>query len=253
METLEAAEPEAIVVAAYGKILPKRILELPKYGCFNIHGSLLPRFRGAAPIQASIIEGDDKTGVTIMFMEQGLDTGDMIAKAETAIAAKTGEELHDELAEMGARLMLETLTNIEKGKFTREKQDDALSTYAPMISKEDGHINFNDDADRIERMIRAFDPWPATYAKLGDKSFKFRKAEALRAPEGGGSSQDEACHKGAQTLEVGTILAANDEGIDVVTGHGILRVTEIQAPGKRRMPIKDYLRGNSIEIGSVLR
>ncbi len=249
LEKIEEAEVDAIIVAAYGKLLPKRILEAPKYGCLNIHGSLLPRFRGAAPIQAAIIEGDKETGITIMFMEQGLDTGDMISKSATPIDSKTGEELHDELAEMGARLMVETLDSIEAGNFDREKQDDAISTYAPMISKEDGHINFSDEAKRIERTIRAFDPWPGTYAKLDDKVFKFWKAEAIEAVEDKDDSSDDVGYR----LEPGRILAASDEGIDIATGKGVLRIEEIQAPGKKRMSVKDYLRGNLIVIDKILR
>lgn len=238
MKTLEDAAPDAIVVAAYGQILPKRVLETPKYGCLNIHGSLLPRFRGAAPIQASIIEGDRETGVTIMQMEKGLDTGDMIAKASTPIGKKTGEELHDELSLMGAELIVKTLEDIEAGRATWEKQDDALSTYAPMISKADGHIDFNEDPERIERKTRAFNPWPGTFADMGGKTFKIWEAEAVDT---------------ASDAESGTVIAAGDAGIDIAAGGRILRVTRIQAPGKKPMAVRDYLRGNLIEIGTILR
>ncbi|MDO4177028.1 MAG: methionyl-tRNA formyltransferase [Bacillota bacterium] len=238
LETIRAAEPDAIIVAAYGKIITKRILNTPKYGCLNIHGSLLPRFRGAAPIQAAIIEGDEETGITIMQMEKGLDTGDMLAKAATKIDSKTGEQLHDELAVMGAELIVKTLEELQAGTIVPEKQDDSLSTYAPMISKEDGHVNFSLDPAAIERRIRAFDPWPGSFADLGDRRFKFWKAEVIE-------SDSKAPN--------GTVLAAGEEGLDIAANGGVLRVTELQAPGKKRMATGDYLRGNSIEIGAVLR
>lgn len=238
LENIRRSEPDVIVVAAYGNILPMRILDIPKYGCLNIHGSLLPRFRGAAPIQAAIIAGDKETGITIMQMERGLDTGDMLAKASIHIGNKTGEQVHDELAKLGAELIVRTLENLRKGEVTAEKQDDTMSTYAPMISKEDGHIDFSMEPDEIERRIRAFDPWPGSFARLGDKTYKFWKAEIA---------------EGISGSEPGTILDAGEQGIDIAAGTGILRVTEIQAPGRKRTPARDYLRGNSIEIGTVLR
>lgn len=238
LETVKAADADAIIVAAYGKIITKRILETPKYGCLNIHGSLLPRFRGAAPIQAAIIAGDAETGITIMQMEKGLDTGDMIAKAATSTAGKTGQQLHDELSVMGAELIVRTLEDIQSGKAEWVKQDDSLSTYAPMISKEDGHVDFTLDPEEIERRIRAFDPWPGTFADMGNTRFKFWKAQVLDK----------------KTQEApGTVIGAGKEGLDIAANGGVLRVTEIQAPGKKRMATGDYLRGNSIEIGTVLR
>ena len=238
LSLIEEAAPDAVIVAAYGKILPERLLKTPRLGCLNIHGSLLPRFRGAAPIQAAIIEGDRETGITIMHMEKGLDTGDMIAKAATPIGRKTGQQLHDELALMGAELIVSTLEDIEAGRAERRKQDDALSTYAPMIAKEDGHIDFTETPDRIERKIRAFDPWPGTFARLGDRTFKFWEAEVIDRDPG---------------ADPGTVLAAGNEGLDIAAAGGILRVLQLQAPGKKRTRAADYLRGNSIEIGSVLR
>jgi methionyl-tRNA formyltransferase len=237
-QLLRDAAPDAAIVAAYGKILPADILNIPKYGCLNIHGSLLPRFRGAAPIQAAIIAGDEETGVTIMRMNEGLDTGDMVAKAATPIGSKTCEDLHDELAMMGAKLITETLEDIEGALKGAEKQDDALSTYAPMISKADGHIDFSRDPEEIERRIRAFDPWPGSYAEMNGKTFKLWKAVAL-------DRETDAA--------AGTVVAAGKEGLDISAGGRVLRVTQIQAPGKKRMETGDYLRGNVIEIGTVLR
>ena len=235
LAALRVVAPDVIVVAAYGKILPKEILELPELGCVNIHASLLPRFRGAAPIQAAIIEGDAVTGVTIMRMEEGLDTGDMLAKASTEIDGKTGQQLHDELAQMGADLVVELLPKLEE--MEGEKQDDSLATYAHMISKQDGHIDFNRSAARIERTIRAFDPWPGSFAYYGEKMLKFWKAEALSE---------------SPSQLPGTVLEAADGHIDIACGDGILRVLEIQAPGKKRTATGEYLKGNSIEIGTVL-
>ncbi|MDO4869396.1 MAG: methionyl-tRNA formyltransferase [Bacillota bacterium] len=237
IDQIRDAAPEVIIVAAYGQILPKALLDIPAMGCINIHGSLLPRFRGAAPIQAAIIEGDQQTGITIMKMEEGLDTGDMIAKASTPVDGKTGQQLHDELSVMGAELLIDTLPKL--GSIRPEKQDDSLSTYAPMISKQDGHIDFNSSADRIERTIRAFDPWPGTYAFMDDKMLKFWKAET--------GSCTQCCHQ-----KPGTVLRAENGYIDIACADGILRVTEIQAPGKKRTAVKEYLKGNSIEIGTVL-
>lgn len=237
-QLLREAAPDAAIVSAYGKILPAGILNIPKYGCLNIHGSLLPRFRGAAPIQAAIIAGDEETGVTIMHMDEGLDTGDMVAKAATPIGSKTCEELHDELAEMGAKLITETLEDIEGALRRAEKQDDALSTYAPMLSKADGHIDFSLSPEEIERRIRAFDPWPGSYAEMNGKTYKLWKAVAL----------DQETDAAA-----GTVVAAGKDGLDISAGGRILKVTQIQAPGKKRMETGDYLRGNVIEIGTVLR
>lgn len=235
LQQMQELAPDLIAVAAYGQILPKEILDLPKYGCLNVHGSLLPRFRGAAPIQRAIIEGDEETGITIMYMEEGLDTGDMLAKAATPIGKKTGQELHDELAQMGAELLVDTLEHLDSLK--REKQDDTLSTYAKMLSKKEGHLDFSQSPERLERTIRAFDPWPGSYGYLGDKMMKLWKAEV----------------PGIQTDAAdGTLVAAGDAGIDIAAGGGILRVTEIQMPGKKRVVVNAYLKGNSIEIGTVL-
>lgn len=234
-EKIKEANPEVIVVAAYGKILPENILNLPPKGCVNIHGSLLPRHRGAAPIQAAVAAGDEETGITIMYMEKGLDTGDMIAKVSTPIGDKTAGMLHDELAKAGAELLVEVLPKL--GEIKAEKQDDALSTYAPMISKADGHMDFTESPQTVERKIRAFDPWPGSYAFAGEKMYKIWAAEALE------DSSD---------AKPGTVIGQGRDYIDVACGGNILRITQIQAPGKRRVPVGEFLKGNSIEIGTVL-
>lgn len=176
VETLWNYSPDAIVVAAYGQILPESILNIPKYGCINIHASLLPKYRGAAPIEWSIIDGEEVTGVTTMYMEKGLDTGDMIEKVEVKIEAEdTGATLHDKLAEAGASLILSTLDALQNGTATRTRQDDSLSCYAKMLNKELGNIDFNKPACEIERLIRGLNPWPCAYTTLDGKSLKLYK------------------------------------------------------------------------------
>ena len=236
LEQLREAAPDVIAVAAYGQILPKEVLDIPPLGCINIHGSLLPRFRGAAPIQRAIIEGDEETGVTIMYMAEGVDTGDMLAKRSTPVDHKTGQQLHDELAVMGADLLAETLPRLKTLK--AEKQDDSKATYAPMISKAEGHIDFSGSPVEIERLIRAFDPWPGTYAMYGDRMMKIWKAED------GGRTSD---------APFGTVIGTDADAIEIAAGGRVLRVTRIQMPGKKRVAVGEYLKGNSIEIGTVLR
>lgn len=234
---LSAYEPDLIVVAAYGQILPKELLDLPKLGCVNIHGSLLPRFRGAAPIQRAILEGDEETGITLMYMEEGLDTGAMLAKRSTPIGKKNGQQLHDELALMGAQLLVETLPALAAGEIKPEPQDDAESTYAPMIAKRDGEIDFSWSPERIERLIRAFDPWPGAFTSYQGKLLKIWQAEVSGA----------ACAQPA-----GTIVGITEAGIEISAGGGTLIAQVIQLPGKKRVAVRDYLKGNSIEKGSVL-
>ena len=230
--------PDLIVVAAYGQILPKDVLDAPKKGCVNIHGSLLPKHRGAAPIQQAILDGDEETGVTIMYMEEGLDTGDMLAKRATPIDKKTAGDLHDELAVMGAELLMETLDGIESGAVTPEKQDDALASYAPMISKKDGKLDFSMDPEKIERMIRAMSPWPGAFADMDGMQIKIWEAEALT---------------GERTEPAGTIVGVSDEGIEISAGGRSLLAKVIQVPGKKRMAAADYLRGHTVKKGAMLR
>lgn len=236
-ETLKEYEPDLIVVAAYGKIIPKNILDLPKYGCVNIHGSILPRWRGAAPIQWSIIAGDKETGVTLMYMAEGLDTGDMIAKAYTKTEGKTSGDLHDELAKLGAELLVSKLPDFENGTISAEKQNDEASCYAPMLSKKDGVIDFTKNAEEIQCAIRGLSPWPGAYTYLNGDIFKIWEAEAL----------DKTSDK-----EPGTVLEVSKEGIKIATGNGILLAKMIQVPGKKKMYVADYIKGNNIEIGTTL-
>lgn len=235
IEKLKAVSPDVIVVAAYGQILPEEILDLPKYGCINVHASLLPRLRGASPIQHAIINGDEKTGVTIMQMAKGLDTGDMLTKAEIEIGSMNGQQLHDALAEIGGDLLIETLRLINDGKVVPEPQDEALATYAGMISKKDGKIDFNKSPDEIERLIRGFDPWPGAFCSLDGETVKIWRANTIEE-----TSENKP----------GTVVFADETGIGICCGGKILKVTEIQAPGKKRMKVSDYLRGHKITKGS---
>ena len=235
IDRIKSENPDIIAVAAFGQILPKEVLDIPKLGCINVHASLLPRFRGASPIQRAIMEGDEKTGVTIMYMEEGLDTGDMLAKKSVEIDHKTADELHDELSALGAEPLVDTVGRIREIKAV--KQDDSMATYAPMISKADGHIDFSQNPYKIERMIRAFDSWPGTYAEINGKTVKLWKAEA----------KDEKA-----SAADGTVINVEDGGICIAAGGGVLKVTEIQMPGRKRVSVKEFLKGNSIEIGTVL-
>lgn len=238
LNTLRQCAPDIIIVAAYGQILPKEILNLPKYGCINVHASLLPKLRGAAPIQKAIIDGEKETGVTIMQMAEGLDTGDMLLKKSVEIGSMNYSALHDKLADMGTELLLKALDMIEEGRIAPEPQDDSLSTYAPMISKQDGRVSFEKSPEQIERLIRGFDPWPGAFCSCKDIVLKLWKAEPLREETSG--------------ILPGTVLSADERGIKIACGGRAVMVTEIQAPGKKRMEVREYLKGNAIEVGTVL-
>ncbi len=238
LEELKDYRPDIIVVAAYGQILPKEVLELPKYGCVNVHASLLPRLRGAAPIQRAIIEGDEETGVTIMQMSEGLDTGDMLAKESIKIGTMNYSMLHDALAEIGARLMVHTLDLIEEGKISPEPQDDSKSSYAKMVFKQEGKIDFTRQPEAVERLIRGFDPWPGAFCEYEDMVMKLWKAQPLCENTG---------------KEPGTIIEVSARGIKIACGDGALLVSEIQIPGKKRVAISEYLKGNQIKEGIILK
>ena len=238
LEELKDYRPDIIVVAAYGQILPKEVLELPKYGCVNVHASLLPRLRGAAPIQRAIIEGDEETGVTIMQMSEGLDTGDMLAKESIKIGTMNYSMLHDALAEIGARLMVHTLDLIEEGKISPEPQDDSKSSYAEMVFKQEGKIDFTRQPEAVERLIRGFDPWPGAFCEYEDMVMKLWKAQPLCENTG---------------KEPGTIIEVSAQGIKIACGDGALLVSEIQIPGKKRVAVSEYLKGNQIKEGIILK
>ena len=233
LERLSALKPELIVVAAYGKILPKEILDLPRLGCINVHSSLLPRYRGAAPINWAILNGETETGVTIMYMAEGLDTGDIISQRATAIDPdETVEALHDRLALLGAELLGETVAAIGAGTAQRVPQNDAESCYAPMLSRQLSPIDFSRSAHEIHNQVRGLIPWPATTMEIKGQTFKIFAVE-----ETGMES----------TQGAGTLLGADKQGINVVCGDGkVLRILELQAPGKKRMRAVDYLRGHPL-------
>lgn len=236
VETLWNYSPDAIVVAAYGQILPESILNIPKYGCINIHASLLPKYRGAAPIEWSIIDGEEVTGVTTMYMEKGLDTGDMIEKVEVKIEAEdTGATLHDKLAEAGASLILSTLDALQNGTATRTRQDDSLSCYAKMLNKELGNIDFNKPACEIERLIRGLNPWPCAYTTLDGKSLKLYKAVVVDK-EG----------------KPGEIIEVTKKTFTVACGEGALVIKNLQPEGKKPMDTASFLNGNKLSTGMML-
>ena len=237
LDKIQDFGPDVIIVVAYGQILKKNVLDIPVYGCFNVHASLLPKLRGASPIQHAILEGDDRAGVTIMKVDEGLDTGDMLISDSVETGRMNFEELHDALSIIGADLMSKALVLIEKGEAVFTKQDDSMSTYAGMIRKQDGRIDFKEPAEVTERKIRAFDPWPGAYCEFEGKTMKIWKADT-------GSSVDKCA--------AGEVISADEDGITVKCGEGVLIIKELQMPGKKRVSVKDFLLGHKIEEGTIL-
>ncbi|WP_323750008.1 methionyl-tRNA formyltransferase [Marinobacter sp.] len=228
-QELAGLKPDVMIVAAYGLILPKAVLEIPSHGCLNIHASLLPRWRGAAPIQRAIAAGDAETGITIMQMDVGLDTGDMLLKTATPINPDdTGGSLHDRLADMGGEAIVDTLAKLRQDALTGEAQNDDAACYAHKLSKQEGHIDWSRSATDIERLIRAFNPWPGTFTDLGDQRIRLHQAQALE------QGSDKA---------PGTVLHREREGIDIACGTGSLRITKVQLPGTRALSVSDLING----------
>ena len=237
---LAALGADLMVVVAYGLILPKAVLDTPRLGCLNVHGSLLPRWRGAAPIQRAIWAGDAETGVTIMQMDVGLDTGAMIRKVSCTIASdETSASLYDKLAELGPQALVDTLDAMAAGDTTAEVQDDALANYAQKLSKEEARIDWSMEAVAIERCIRAFNPWPISWFEVADQTIKVWQAEVIDSDHG---------------QSAGTLLKADKQGIDVATGKGVLRLLTLQPPGKKAMSVPDLLnsRRDWFEPGTQL-
>ncbi|HEA3084966.1 TPA: methionyl-tRNA formyltransferase [Aeromonas dhakensis] len=237
---LAALGADLMVVVAYGLILPKVVLDTPRLGCINVHGSLLPRWRGAAPIQRSIWAGDAETGVTIMQMDVGLDTGAMIRKISCPIAAdETSASLYDKLAELGPQALVDTIDAMAAGDTAAEAQDDALANYAEKLSKEEARIDWSMEAIAIERCIRAFNPWPISWFEVADQTVKVWQAEVITQDHG---------------QRAGTLLKADKQGIDVATGKGVLRLLTLQPPGKKAMSVTDLLnsRRDWFEPGTQL-
>lgn len=230
--------PEVIVVAAFGQILPKAILDLPQYGCINIHASLLPKYRGAAPIQWAIINGEKETGVTTMMMDAGLDTGDMLEKTVVPIEEEeTAQSLSDKLSAAGGSLILSTLKKVEEGTLTRTPQRDEESCYAKILQKTLGRIDWNREAKLIERLIRGLNPWPSAYTTINGKSLKLWKAKALLEEYPG---------------EAGQVVKAVGNELLIKTGKGTLKAEALQLEGKKRMEADAFLRGCPIEEGTRL-
>ena len=238
-DVLEKTEADVCVVAAFGQIIPASILHMKKYGCINVHASLLPKYRGAAPIQWAVIDGEKESGVTIMQMDEGLDTGDMLAKAIVPLDEKeTGGSLFDKLSEAGGRLCVETLAKLENGEITPEKQGESPTAYASMLDKKMGNIDWNKSAVVIERLVRGLNPWPSAYTHLDGKTLKIWACDVL----------PQSASKG----ESGEILEVTKDAIHVQTGDGILVLREIQLAGKARMDAGAFLRGYKVVPGTVL-
>lgn len=242
IENMKELKPDVMVVVAYGKILPKEILDIPKYGAINVHGSLLPKYRGSAPIQWAIINGESKTGITTMYMNEGMDTGDMILKEEIDILdSDTYGTLYEKLKKIGGKLIVETLEKIADGLIPRQKQSDDF-TLAPMIQKSMGNIDWNKSAVEIRNLIRGLNPMPGAYTHLDDKVMKIWSADII----------DDVSEE-LDDIIPGTIIeASTKEGLIVVTGNGKLRIRELQMINSKRMSALDYLRGNEIKVGSIL-
>lgn len=236
---LEGIPADVIVVVAFGQIIPKRILEMKKYGCINVHASLLPKYRGAAPIQWAVIDGEKESGVTTMQMDEGLDTGDMLLKTVVPLDEKeTGGSLFDKLSEAGAKLCVETLAKLERGELTPEKQGESPTAYASMLTKEMGKIDWKKDAASIERLVRGLNPWPSAYTKLNGKTLKLWECQVILQNESKG--------------ECGEILEVTKDSMIVQTGENALAVRELQLEGKKRMDAGAFLRGFTVEPGTIL-
>lgn len=240
-QTLKSLDPEMIVVVAYGKILPQNVLDYPKYGCVNVHGSLLPEYRGAAPMQRAIIDGKTVTGITTMLMAAGLDTGDMLLKCEVEIGENDNfEDIHDRLSEAGAKLLVETVEKLEKGEITPEKQDDSKATYAAKIEKSDCLLDFSLDAKTLHDLIRGLSPIPLSFTHTPDgKLLKVVESRIFDA------------EKTVKALP-GTVLSVGED-IKVVCGKGILSLLTVVPEGKGRMSAADFVRGRKIAEGDLLR
>lgn len=236
VELLKGMNPDVIVVVAFGQLLPKAILDIPKYGCVNVHASLLPKYRGAAPIQWAVIDGEEVSGVTTMLMDEGLDTGDMLEKAEIVLDAKeTGGSLFDKLSALGGELILSTLEKMENGTITRTPQGESTTSYAKMLKKTMGEIDWSMEAVKIERLIRGLNPWPSAYTSLKGKTVKIWSADVVA---------------GNTTGNPGRVTVSKDKLL-VECGEGFLSITELQLEGKKRMETAAFLRGFTVEDQTV--
>ena len=236
VKTLRAYNPDVMVVVAFGQIIPLSILKMPKYGCVNIHGSLLPKYRGAAPIQWAVLDGEKETGITTILMDEGIDTGDILLKKTIQIDTdETSGSLFDKLMALGAKAILETLDELEKGSLTPTKQGESPTAYAKMLTKAMGLIDFTKSAKELDCFVRGMDPWPSAYTLLSGKTLKLWK---VRAVEGGGKA--------------GSVIEIGKESFTIACGEGAIEVLEVQLEGKKRMSAGDFLKGSSLNIGQEL-
>lgn len=236
VDTLRAYNPDVMVVVAFGQIIPLSILKMPKYGCVNIHGSLLPKYRGAAPIQWAVLDGEKETGITTILMDEGIDTGDILLKKTIKIDAdETSGSLFDKLKALGAETILETLDELEKGSITPTKQGESPTAYAKMLTKAMGLIDFTRSAKELDCFVRGMDPWPSAYTLLAGKTLKLWK---VRAVEGGGKA--------------GSVIDIDKESFTIACGEGAIEVLEVQLEGKKRMSAGDFLKGSTLNIGQEL-
>jgi methionyl-tRNA formyltransferase len=237
VEELKSLAPDLIVVVAYGQILPQSVLDIPRFGCINVHASLLPRYRGAAPINKEIMEGEKETGITTMYMDAGLDTGDMLVKRTAPIGfEETAGELHDRLAVMGGEVIAATIERLCRDELEPVAQDDSLSSYAPMLKKEDGLIDWTRSASTLHNLVRGLDPWPGAFCRLHGQLLKIFHT----LPEQGGTGKP------------GRIVAADGEGVRIACGEGVLLIRELQLAGKKRLPAADFLKGQPLSVGDTL-
>ncbi len=238
LEELKSIAPELLVTAAYGKMLPKGLLDLPVYGCINVHGSLLPAYRGAAPIHWAIINGEKVTGITTMFTDIGMDTGDMLLKKEVEIGDDmTVGELHDKMSEVGSEVLKETLERLKDGTLQRTPQDNAIATYAPIIKKDLGLLDWNKSSKEIHNLVRGTNPWPGAFTFYKSDRMRVWKTEYL---------------KETYSQHPGTIISISDEGMTVASGTGSIRIKELQFDSGKKMSPAQYAVGHSIDIGTVL-
>lgn len=243
IQELKAINADVFVVVAFGQILPSSIINMPPYGCINVHASLLPKYRGASPIQWAVIDGCEYSGVTIMKMDEGIDTGDILKTEEVKLNPKeTGGSLFERLSDVGARLLVETLEELEAGTVVPVPQNDAESTYVKMLDKSFGKMDFNEDAVKIERLIRGLNPWPSAFTFINGKMLKVWDADVI--------SDDSACQ--LRDGEPGEVVEIDKESFTVACGNGYLIIKEVQLEGKKRMDSGSFLRGNHLDKGVVL-
>lgn len=238
VESIRNMNPDIIVVTAFGQILPKEILEIPNFGCINVHASLLPKLRGAAPINWCIINGDKKTGITTMYMDEGLDTGDMILKEEIEINANyTAADLYEEMKPLSKKILKDTIRLIKDGSAPRTPQDNDMATYAPIMNKELGFVDWSKDSESVVNLTKGVYSWPGAYTKYMGNTMKLK---------------DVVIHSNKNISDPATIIDVSKEGMEVQTGDGTVMVKMIQMPGKKMIKVEDYIRGNTIEKGIQL-